>query len=740
MSQGRLPQDRPSHGSPPSERIRPARALKEKPSSRARAEHAKLLVHEFGKEERIVELSARISTIGRSHENTIEIDDLSSSRRHCQIERRDRVYEIVDLKSRNGTLVNGILVLRKELRPGDCIEVGKTRMYFEYVSAGRPEETIDLTTGRFLVPLDEIDAEDPFDILKKEREVFLKLLDFTRQLNSKAHLADLYEFVVDTVVEVSGCERGALFVIDSDGVRIVSSRSVRRETVREPEAKLAVGAVDDAIRDRKSIVASATPPILASDATENESSVGADGLGETGLRDIGLKETGLRAVGAKTTPLVEAWGAAKLGIQSLIVVPVMTGESPIAAIYADHRFAENAFGDDHRRWLELVANQVSVALRTAQLFEENRDRQVRLEAAQEGLERVNLDLEDRVLSKSLQLEEVMKLIPRERPRDFKHDYNAIVTRSPKMFDIFRLIDKVTESSVPVLILGESGTGKELIARAIHQNGPRAAEAFVSENCAAIPINLMESEFFGHVRGAFTGATRDKRGLFEVAHGGTLFLDEIADMPPSMQTKLLRVLQEGEIRRVGGKEMIRVNVRIISATNKNIYDMVRRAEFREDLVYRINVITITLPPLRERREDIPLLIDHFLNRIAERSGEKKIIDRDTFHLLYQYDWPGNVRELENEIERLAALSGEHLEAQLLSPNIQARARKRGVPIEGSTLKEVVARTVEDVEAQVIRSTLLETNWKKSKAAEVLGISRPTLDAKIEKYKLAREGSD
>ncbi|HLU49405.1 MAG TPA: sigma 54-interacting transcriptional regulator, partial [Planctomycetota bacterium] len=627
---------------------------------RAKAErpYAKLIIYEGGREERTIELSARSTTIGRSHENTIEIDDINSSRRHCEIVRRDGVYEVVDLKSRNGTLVNGILVLRKELRPGDCIEVGKTRMYFEHVAADRTEDTIDLTTDRFLVPLDELDVNDPLEVLKKERTIFLKLLDFTRQLNSKVTVGDLHDYIIDTIVEVSGAERGFLILIGSNGLVVAAARNMDREPIRSPESKISLDIV------RQTIESGAAMLLSEADAFALTSS-GESGDGEP------------------------------LGVRSVLCVPVVTGNAPLGALWVDHRFEGSAFTDDHRRWLGLVANQVSVALRTARLFEEGVEKQKELERAQQSLEKLNVDLEEKVLSKSLQLEEVIKLIPRERPRDFKYDYTSIITRSPKMFDIFRLLDKVTDSAVPVLVLGESGTGKELIARAIHQNGPRAEKEFVSENCAAIPVNLMESEFFGHVRGAFTGATRDKRGLFEVADGGTLFLDEIADMPPSMQTKLLRVLQEGEIRRVGGKDMIRVNVRIISATNKNIYELVRRGEFREDLLYRINVITITLPPLRERREDIPLLIDHFLARIAERTGERKSLDRETFHLLYQYDWPGNIRELENEVERLAALSGDRLEPHLLSPNIQARGMKRGVSWEGSSLKEVVARTVEDV---------------------------------------------
>ncbi|MCZ6796307.1 MAG: sigma 54-interacting transcriptional regulator [Planctomycetota bacterium] len=670
-----------------------------KASRKNRRPYAKLIVHEVGKDERIVELASRISSIGRSHENEVEIDDINSSRRHCQIERHDGAYEIVDLKSRNGTLVNGILVLRKALRPGDCIEVGKTRMFFEHVSREYSDETIDLSTDGFLEPLTAVEAEGQLDVLKKEREIFLKLLEINRNLNSKVVLEDLLELIVDTVVEVTGAERGMLLLVNGSKREIRAARNMDREVIRDPETKFSMETAAE--------VVSSGVPVLCQNAAK-----------EPRFRnDATIK---------------------RLGLKSLLCVSIRTGDVPLGAIYVDNRFDEGAFTENHRRWLEIVGDQAAVAIRNARLFDENRLRENQLQTAQNTLEKHNFELQEKVLSNSLQLEEVMKLIPRDQPKDFKYDYSPIVTRSPKMYDIFRLLDKVSDSSVPVLVLGESGTGKELIARALHQNGPRSKHRFVSENCAAIPINLMESEFFGHVRGAFTGATRDKRGLFEVADEGTLFLDEIADTPQSMQTKLLRVLQEGEMRRVGGKDVIKVNVRIISATNKNIYELVRRSEFREDLFYRINVITITLPPLRERREDIPLLIDYFLDRVAARTNEKKrILERETFHLLYQYDWPGNVRELQNEMERLAALSDERIEANLLSPNVQARGRKRGVSFEGSSLKQLVARTVEDVEMQVIRSTLIETAWKKSKAAEVLGISRPTLDAKIDKYKLTKE---
>ncbi len=660
--------------------------------------YAKLIIQENG-EQRVVELASRVTTVGRSQDNSVEIDDINSSRRHCQIERTSGGYEIVDLKSRNGTLVNGILVLRKDLRPGDCIEIGRTQMFFEYVSSEYSQETIDLTTGHFLEPLATLEDDSQLEVLKKERDIFLKLLEINRNLNSKIVLRDLLDLMIDTVIDVTAAQRGFLLLVEGKEIRVTAARNMDKENIKDPEFKLS-HAIAMSVLDTGSAVLSD------------------DVLADPRFADLREER--------------------QLKLRSTLCVPVRIDERYIGAIYVDHRFDTGAFNENHRRWLEILADQVAVAIRNAQMFEDLRARTKALEEAQSRLERVNLDLEEKVLSKSLQLEDAIKLIPRDRPKRFKYDYSAIVTRSPKMYEVFALLDKIIESNVPVLVLGESGTGKELVARAIHDNGLRSNREFVSENCAAIPVNLLESEFFGYVRGAFTGATRDKRGLFEVAHEGTLFLDEIADMPPPMQTKLLRALQEGEIRRVGGKDIIKVNVRVISATNKNIYDLVHKREFREDLLFRINVITLNLPPLRDRREDIPLLIDFFLDRIAKRSGEpKKTLDRETFHLLYQYDWPGNIRELENEIERLSALSSGRIESNLLSSNIQAKAQGRSVSLTGKSLKDVVARTVEDVEMHFIRTTLMDAEWKKSKAAEALGISRPTLDAKIEKYGIKRE---
>jgi len=322
----------------------------------------------------------------------------------------------------------------------------------------------------------------------------------------------------------------------------------------------------------------------------------------------------------------------------------------------------------------------------------------------------------------------------------RYQYGNIVGRSPAMQEIFATLMRVAQTRATVLLAGESGVGKDLIARAIHHHSPRRDQPFVKINCTAIPENLMESELFGFEKGAFTGAVASKPGKFELADTGTALLDEIGDVPGGIQVKLLRVLQEREFERLGSNKTRHIDVRILAATNRDLDRMCASGSFREDLLYRINVITVTLPPLRDRREDIPILIDFFLDRIARRSGEpKKTLDRETFHLLYQHDWPGNIRELENEVERLSALSGDKIEAGTLSPNILGRGKKQVPSIEGKTLKEIVSRTVEDVEKQVIQVTLIDNNWKKTKTAGILGISRPTLDSKIEKYRLLRDGS-
>jgi len=318
----------------------------------------------------------------------------------------------------------------------------------------------------------------------------------------------------------------------------------------------------------------------------------------------------------------------------------------------------------------------------------------------------------------------------------RYRFEKIIGRSGPMMEVFRLMEKVANSDSTVLINGESGTGKELVARAIHHNGPRKDKPFVVQNCSAFNDNLLESALFGHTRGAFTGALRDKKGLFEVADGGTFFLDEVGDMSPALQVKLLRVLQEGTFLPVGGTQVREVNVRVIAATHKDLGELVRRGEFREDLFYRINVIRLQLPPLRDRRDDLPILIDHFLRKHHREDQRARGLTPEAMAILGAYAWPGNIRELENEIERLLVLGGdlEVLPAELLSSRIRDAVVPGGGPFMPARAHGRLHEAVEALEREMIHQGLVRTRNNKSRLARELGISRSNLILKISRYGL------
>ncbi|MBC7105896.1 MAG: sigma-54-dependent Fis family transcriptional regulator [Firmicutes bacterium] len=310
--------------------------------------------------------------------------------------------------------------------------------------------------------------------------------------------------------------------------------------------------------------------------------------------------------------------------------------------------------------------------------------------------------------------------------------DTIIGRSPKMQQVYKFIGKVADRNVTVLIQGESGTGKELVARAIHRNSRRWNQPFVKINCATIPEALLESELFGHERGAFTGAVGRKLGKFELAHRGTVFLDEIGELSPATQAKLLRFLQEKEFERVGGTETIRVVVRVLAATNRNLQRMVEEGTFREDLFFRLNVVAISLPPLRERKEDVPLLVEYFLKKYTrEFNKEVKAFSPEAMDLLRRYDWPGNVRELENLVERAVVMAdGPVVLPGDLPYNLQRTRREEGAVAPRMTLKEIVA----DVEREVILRALRENDWNRTATAAALGLNRRSLYAKMKEYGL------
>ncbi|MBI3725619.1 sigma 54-interacting transcriptional regulator [bacterium] len=802
-----------------------------------------------GRPDRMFECEARVCTIGRSAENSLQIDDLNSSRHHCEVHEGKEGFELVDKDSRNGTFVNGRRVTRKGLVPGDKIEIGTTVLYFEKVpedvaKARTGKETLDLSTGAFapvddpsgakqramaiagetgrIPPRDAVErairagvpmpitmtqgassteapASTPIEGTKhldkeaadtgaqaiptttpspddspsprgsatgslqlratpapaspggSERALetqvveegdshalaervgeLRRLLALNKTFNGELNVRRLLEKVMDTVIQVSGAERGFLILKETDPdappgaaaeLRVKVSRNIDRESIKDARDKISGSIAREVIGKGQAV--------LSNDASHDPRWSGRESIYHLKLR-------------------------------SVLSVPLKHRDQVLGAIYLDNRFEPDRFNERVQDLLELVADQASIAIENARLFEENSRQKEELVRAKDELERLNQLLRDRVEKQDRELVRAREaLAARREDVQLKYNYDSIITRSPKMIEVFTILDKVCESSVPVLIQGESGTGKELIARAIHYNGPRRSAEFVSENCAAIPQNLMESEFFGYVRGAFTGAHKDKKGLFEVADQGTLFLDEIGDMDLDMQTKLLRVLQDGVLRRVGSKEFKKVDVRIISATNRDLVGMIKEGKFREDLYYRLNVINVALPPLRERKEDVPLLIEFVLKRITDKKNAApgqpaQVADKPSVHareispealdILLRYDWPGNVRELENEIERSSALSKDMIRPEHLSKNVveaalaparTARAGKKVIQLTGQTLKDLVNKEVEEIERLAIAEVLQRVRYKKSKAASLLGISRPTLDAKIEKYNLSKD---
>ena len=360
-----------------------------------------------------------------------------------------------------------------------------------------------------------------------------------------------------------------------------------------------------------------------------------------------------------------------------------------------------------------------------------------------AVEAIKMGAKDYIL-KPLRLDEILakvETISQLRSLEKENEYlrsrlqsrfsvKNIIGKSEKINDLFKLIQDVAPTNTTVLIQGENGTGKELIANALHFNSPSAKRPFIKLNCGVLAENLLESELFGHVRGSFTGAIKDKIGRFELANGGTLFLDEIGDISLNMQVKLLRVLQEGEFERVGGTETLKVDVRIIAATNRNLEERIQNQDFRQDLYYRLNVIPINVPPLRERKDDIKLLVDHFLEKIQEVHGKKITrIEDDALVALEAYDWPGNIRELENYIERAIVLNKTGIITKSDFPQAIAQSQKTIVEYDEMT---GLNGAVEQFERHLIMSELSRNSGNKAKTASSFKINRSTFMSKLKKY--------
>jgi Nif-specific regulatory protein len=386
--------------------------------------------------------------------------------------------------------------------------------------------------------------------------------------------------------------------------------------------------------------------------------------------------------------------------ESFICVPIKERRKTVGALSITYPYKQNRNYEDSVQLLTIVTSMIAQSLRLAQLVEQ---------------ERAQLQDENALLKRELQQ---------------KYDFRNIVGTSKEMRDVYEQIAQVAPSGATVLIRGESGTGKELVAHAIHYNSPRSSKPFVKVNCAALPESLIESELFGHEKGAFTGAVTRKRGRFELAEGGTLFLDEIGDLSPAMQVKLLRALQEREFERVGGTETIKVNVRLITATNVDLEQAVSDGRFRSDLYYRLNVFSIYLPPLRERKTDILLLADHFLEKYGRQNGKRiKRISTPAIDMLMSYHWPGNVRELENLVERATLVcEGNVIHGYHLPPTLQTAEGS------GTVTKMSLDQAVGAFEKDLIQDALKTTRGNRARAARLLDTTERILGYKVKKYEI------
>ena len=450
--------------------------------------------------------------------------------------------------------------------------------------------------------------------------------------------------------------------------------------------------------------------------------------------------------------LAKAVSVHQLMIQSIACVPIrgaLPAERTIGALYLETRLRPGVRFREELPTLAAFADQAAIAIENARLIDENRRRAEELRVANEELEAAKEKLSELLGRRTEQLASARRDLKVARAQLRSHfGYAGLVGTSAAMRKLYAVIERVKDTDVPVLVTGESGTGKEMVAKAVHTSGPRGKQPFLGVNCGAIPENLLESELFGHVRGAFTGADRDRKGLFREAENGTILLDEIGEMPMKMQAGLLRVLQEKTVRPVGGVKEESCSARVIAATNRGLAQMVAEGRFREDLFYRIQVVELKVPALRERAEDVPALVDHFLGLFAARhTRERKTLARDAVRRLQAYDWPGNVRQLEHVLLNAWLLSeGDEIVADdldlptsalrpSLAPPAAAPAALAGRVLASAGASPVRARSHEEHredEKERILGALTRCNWNRVQAAKALGIPRRTFYRRLKDY--------
>ena len=533
------------------------------------------------------------ATVGRDPANAVAVIDPSVSRKHCLLRREeDGRFQIKDLDSRNGTLVNGVAVKEQWLRHGDEIATGDSVFLFLLEEDDRavPASRVEFDES---TPTSETKVIHPKEVVYLQPDRLLRelpatspvarnlsaLFKISRVVHAIRDLEELQAQLLDLIFEVVPAGRGAILLAEGVGQEF-NSMYARTRHAGQPQL----------VRVSRTIARQVM--------NENVAILGVD----------------VRASGA----LREVESLAVSEVRSLLCVPLTVFKRVIGCIYVDSTNSSNRFNEDHLQLMTAVAGISAVALDNARRLQW-------------------LEQENQRLTAEVRQEQ------------------SLVGEGARMKEIFQFLARVSPSDSTVLIEGESGTGKELVARALHRNSGRKNKPFVAINCAAIPETLLETDLFGHERGAFTGAAVQKKGRLEVADGGVVFLDEIGELAPALQVKLLRVLQEREFERVGGTHPIKIDVRLIAATNRDLNDATRTGQFRQDLYYRLAVVKLTMPPLRERKEDIPMLSRHFVQKYAQRCKVKaRPISREAMSALVNYEWPGNVRELENAIERALVL--------------------------------------------------------------------------------------
>jgi transcriptional regulator with GAF, ATPase, and Fis domain len=590
--------------------------------------------------------------IGRDPSNLLSISDPSLSRRHCALSRDDEGYKIRDLDSRNGTSVNGVTVKESRLRHGDQISVGDSSFLLLL-----RDDTEEPAGGRveYEDSLTQATAQlRPQELLYLQSERILKELPASSRVARNLNALLKISRVVHSIRDLEELQEQILNLV----FEVVPAE--RGAILLDDKGDEHFASVFARHRIAKSVL-----PVRIS---------------RTIARQV-MKE-GLAILGADvpaSTNLAEVESLVNCQVRSLLCVPLTMFQKVTGCIYLDTCDAASRFDEDHLQLVAAIAGTSAVALENARRMHWLEQENLRLSAE------INLD-------------------------------HNLIGESPRMKEVYQFLARVAPTESNVLLQGESGTGKELAARAIHRNSPRSGKAFVAINCAAIPEGLLESELFGHERGAFTGAVAQKKGRLEMANGGVVFLDEIGELAPALQVKLLRVLQEREFERVGGMRPIVVDIRLIAATNRDLGEAVKTGTFRKDLFYRLNVLSLVMPALRDRREDIPMLADYFVAKYLKKCHMRtKKLSPEAMLCLVNYDWPGNVRELENAIERALVLSvSDVIQPEDLPESILEKGLSPS--IEGAKYHH----EVKELKKQLILNALQESKGNYTEAAQLLGV--------------------